>query len=158
MAIILLRLLLSTTWGATRSLDTQTTAGWTVKAEPWGKNSLRVRARLNGAIDLDRPGALLPPSSDNKGAPRRLPLHSEVHVGADTITNGNLVATLGADGLFTFTRHSDGAVVLNETARTILLHRRRRGLLVLVLLPCMLSSSRRRQRSAAKAGSRARWM
>ena len=119
MAILLLSLL-TTTWGATRSLDTQTTAGWTVKAEPWGKNSLRVRARLNGAIDLDRPGALLPPSSDNKGAPRRLPSQSEVHVGADTITNGNLVATLGADGLFTFTRHSDGAVVLNETARTIL--------------------------------------
>ena len=91
-----------------------------VKIEPWGPNSLRVRvAMAGGAVRDGLPGALIPPGSDNKGAPA-LPAAAQITVDAvaSKITNGEISATVSTStGLVTFNRVSDGSVVLQEVGR-----------------------------------------
>jgi hypothetical protein len=112
------------TAGTAAALELRTAAGQ-VKIEPWGQNALRVRAALGAdGVVQDLPGALIKPGSDNKGAPlagagaaTTAAASSEVSVTAAGITNGNIAATVGDDGLVTVTRVSDGATVLQELAR-----------------------------------------
>eukprot|EP01043_Picozoa_sp_COSAG02_P047222 COSAG02_NODE_4503_length_5285_cov_5.431161_1_plen_738_part_00 len=108
-------------------LQLDTPAG-AVKIEPWGANALRVRAVLTGGGSVQElPGALIAPGSDNKGAPLAAAavaagatLDLEVSATHSTITNGNIAAAVGADGLVTVSRVSDGKVVLKELARELL--------------------------------------
>ena len=116
-------------WGiaaaaAQPALELQTAAG-SVKIEAWGANALRVRAVVvgGGAVQEGLPGALIKPGSDNKGAPLAGGVDTPaVAVSAErlSVTNGNIAATVGTDGLVTVTRVSDGAVVLKELARELL--------------------------------------
>ena len=78
-----------------------------VVVEPYGPNALRVRATAAGASFNDAiPSAL----------PRRSPLPPVAPIGP--MRSGNLVAEMAPDtGLLTFTRASDGAVVLRELGR-----------------------------------------
>ena len=89
----------------------------TVKIEPWGANSLRVRVALDGHPIHEGVGALIPPGSDNKGAPVVPASPIAVDEAAGTITNGNIAASVGPDGLVRVSRVSDGAVVLRELSR-----------------------------------------
>ena len=90
------------------------------KRRRWGTNSLRIRIGLGGSAIVDKPGALIPPGDDNKGYPV-LKTTSISHTTAATLgtfVNGNIQATVSADGMVTVFRVSDGAVVLREVART----------------------------------------
>ena len=107
----------------TGALELQTAAGGALKIEPWGANALRVRAVVaGGGAVQELPGALIKPGSDNKGAPLAggATLDAAVDLGRSSITNGNIAATVGADGLVTVSRLSDGKVVLKELAREML--------------------------------------
>ena len=69
-------------------LTSSAAASDTVKIEPWGANSLRVRVALSGTPIHEGVGALIKPGSDNKGA---VPVPSSVvDVAGSTITNGNI--------------------------------------------------------------------
>jgi hypothetical protein len=92
--------------------------GATVKIEPWGANSLRVRVALAGHAISEDVGALIPPGSDNKGAAVVPASPVAVDDVAGRITNGNIAATVGADGLISVSRVSDNAVILQEINRT----------------------------------------
>jgi alpha-glucosidase (family GH31 glycosyl hydrolase) len=97
--------------------------GATVKIEPWGANSLRVRVALAGhTITEDGVGALIPPGSDNKGAAVVPASPVAVDDAAGRITNGNIAATVGVDGLISVSRVSDNAVILRELKRTTVLN------------------------------------
>ena len=95
------------------ALELQTPAG-ALKIEPWGTNALRVRAVVTGGGAVkELPGALITPGSDNKGAPLAGGAAVEaavVAVAHSFITNGNIAATVNADGLVTVSRVSDGLV------------------------------------------------
>ena len=92
----------------------------TVKIEPWGANSLRIRVALGGRSIQDLAGALIRPGSDNKGAAPVpvLPSAVTVHESAARITNGNIAATIGPSGLINVSRVSDSAIILRELSRT----------------------------------------
>jgi len=78
----------------------------TVRIEPWGRNSLRIRGTLWQAIQDDLPGALLAvPSAD-----------ADIQVAPDqaTITNGGLTAEISGSGQLRFLL-SDGRELLSET-------------------------------------------
>lgn len=84
----------------------------TVRVEPWGADSIRVRATKNACFK-DLPGALLPqPDSD--------PSVGEDERGAFLI-NGRMRAELGRDGRLRFLRSDTGKVLLEEPVREILL-------------------------------------
>lgn len=70
----------------------------------------------------DLPGALIKPGSDNKGGPLAGAgaAAAEIFAERGAITNGNIAATVGADGLVTVTRVSDDATVLQELARELM--------------------------------------
>jgi hypothetical protein len=85
--------------------------------EPWGRDSLRVRIAMGaGGVDLDKPGALIKPGSDNKGWPTSTP--GEVAVNARSIQNGHISASVGDDGSITFAKN--GLPVLRESSRKLL--------------------------------------
>lgn len=97
-----------------------------VHVVPFGNNSLRVTASLDGQpIVPSLPGALIPPSERTDAtavlwhrAVTNDPTAAGIAVTRTTITNGNIQAAVdAASGLVTVTRVSDGAVVLNETAK-----------------------------------------
>ena len=78
----------------------------TVRIEPWGRNSLRIRGTLWQAIQDDLPGALLAaPSAD-----------ADIQVAADqaTITNGGLTAEISGSGQLRFLG-AGGRELLSET-------------------------------------------
>jgi hypothetical protein len=107
---------------ASATLELRTALG-AVKIEPWGTNALRVRAVVagGGAVRDGLPGALITPGSDNKGAPLAAPLVPPIVDWQErTITNGNIAATVGSDGLVSVSRVSDGVLVLQELAREVL--------------------------------------
>jgi alpha-D-xyloside xylohydrolase len=85
----------------------------TVRIEPWGADSLRVRGTLRQSVRDDFPGALLatPPPSEGSGAERGAP---EIGDGAARITNGRLTAEITGDGRIRFRRVPDGAELLSE--------------------------------------------
>jgi len=76
--------------------------------EPWGENSLRVRATCLVGIDETKEGALLP----------SFPGQPEIHVEGDkgTIRHGRLTATIHDRGRITFT-NQEGVVLLDERWR-----------------------------------------
>jgi alpha-D-xyloside xylohydrolase len=84
----------------------------TVRIEPWGDDSLRVRGTLAPAIRDDLPGALPPepPSAGTAGEPGG----AEIGDGTARITNGRLAAEVTAGGRIRFVRASDGAALLEE--------------------------------------------
>ena len=82
----------------------------TLRIEPWGENSLRVRAKVGGAILEDVPGALLESPADVPGAGAWV----ELGPNSATIVNGELTATVTPTGRITFTRTSDGTELLAE--------------------------------------------
>ena len=84
----------------------------TVRIEPWGPDSLRVRGTLRGTIRDDLPGALLPappgdpPSPDEPPSPGE-PGSATTGDGTARISNGRLTAEIAADGRITFRRTGD---------------------------------------------------
>jgi len=80
----------------------------TVRIEPWGPDSLRVRGTLWHAISDDLPGALLTPAPDAPGA------RTEIGADAARLVNGQIAAEITAEGLLRFTRGGDGAELLAE--------------------------------------------
>ncbi|WP_424528016.1 TIM-barrel domain-containing protein [Sphaerisporangium viridialbum] len=75
--------------------------------QPWGRDSVRVRAGVHRLLD-DLPGAL-----ESEPAPRE----AEIHIGADsaTLTNGLLRVTVTArDGLLTASRTDTGEELIRE--------------------------------------------
>jgi alpha-D-xyloside xylohydrolase len=72
----------------------------TVRVEPWGANSLRVRGTVWQDIRDDQPGALLAPG----------PARAQIELSTDLarITNGNVTAEISAAGRLRFLRSSDG--------------------------------------------------
>jgi alpha-D-xyloside xylohydrolase len=81
----------------------------TVRIEPWGSDSLRVRGTLWAEIRDDLPGALLPP-------PETEPATATTEIAADQarLSNGRLTAEITAGGRIRFTRTGDGAELLSE--------------------------------------------
>jgi alpha-D-xyloside xylohydrolase len=80
----------------------------TVRIEPWGTDSLRVRGTLGQAIRDDLPGAL--PAAPPEAA------RSTTAVGEDRarVSNGRLAAEITADGRIRFVRTADGTGLLEE--------------------------------------------
>ncbi|MGC8780385.1 MAG: glycoside hydrolase family 31 protein [Anaerolineae bacterium] len=76
-----------------------------LRIEPWGRDSLRVRATVGPAIRDDLPGALLPAAA----------VEPEIAIGEThaTIRNGAIEARLSAEGRLSFFR-SDSAVGASE--------------------------------------------
>ena len=89
----------------------------TVRIEPWGANSLRVRVALDGRPIHEGVGALIKPGSDNKGAEAARGSPVAVDEATATITNGNIAATVGVDGLISVSRVSDSAIIMRELSR-----------------------------------------
>ena len=83
-------------------------AGRTCKIDPWGDDALAV-------VNLPGRGALQLPGFDNKGWPTRAS-QGGVHVTETSVTNGNIVGVVGADGRVTITRKDDGSTVLREVS------------------------------------------
>jgi alpha-D-xyloside xylohydrolase len=81
--------------------------GETVCVEPWGRDSLRVRARKGQAV-LDASWALLPPEHTRTQV--------EISTERGTLRNGNITAEMGASGRLRFLNTSSGAPLLEETA------------------------------------------
>ncbi len=80
--------------------------GQTVRTEPWGKNSLRVRATLNAGIREDWPGALLKPVSTRP--------KTEIGEDKSVIGNGALTAEISASGKIRFLDSATGEEILSE--------------------------------------------
>jgi len=78
----------------------------TVRIEPWGPDSLRVRGTLWEQVRDDLPGALIPAGP--------VPVSIEVGTGAARVTNGALTAEISASGQLRFLRPS-GEELLAET-------------------------------------------
>ena len=66
----------------------------TVRIEPWGRDSLRVRATIGAAIRDDLPGALLDPAA--------VAAHIDIGEARATIRNGALTAEISSKGLIRF--------------------------------------------------------
>jgi alpha-D-xyloside xylohydrolase len=85
--------------------------GQTIKIDPWGRDSLRVRIAPPGQeIRDDLPGALnVQPKS-----------HGKVQLSGNNITNGNLKASVADTGLLTFRRVGGASeiVILQEQERS----------------------------------------
>ncbi len=91
----------------------------TIRIEPWGRNSLRVRGTVWQHIRDDQPGALLPP------APSRAEL--EISEGLARITNGGVTAEISESGRLRFLRAADGRELLAEPVPHFSRRRRRAG-------------------------------
>ena len=80
----------------------------TVRIEPWGADSLRVRAAQGPEVRDDLPGALLPPA----------PVEAEITVAAEvaSLRVGRLCADVTAEGQISFTDTSRGMTLLAEPA------------------------------------------
>jgi alpha-D-xyloside xylohydrolase len=78
----------------------------TVRIEPWGASSLRVRGTLWASVRDDLPGALLPqPAVDPQ---------IEIGAAGARIVHGGLTAEISAGGQLAFRRSADGAPLLAE--------------------------------------------
>jgi alpha-D-xyloside xylohydrolase len=100
-----------------RTLDGASALEWTgrqetLRVEPWGADSLRVRAKVGGPILEGLPGALIdPPTAAADDGPR-----AEVTISARTATvvHGAITATVSLTGRIRFTRTEDGSELLAE--------------------------------------------
>lgn len=79
--------------------------GETVRIEPWGENSLRIRASLNNGLH-DPDWALLPPAEKNAVI--------EVDQEQTVITNGDIQGRISADGRISMVNTSNGETILEE--------------------------------------------
>jgi alpha-D-xyloside xylohydrolase len=79
----------------------------TVRIEPWGTDSFRVRGTLWQAVRDDQPGALLP-------VPPTARVQVEVTAGSARIVNGRLIAEISAEGRVRFVGAQDDAELLAE--------------------------------------------
>ena len=75
----------------------------TVRIEPWGPGSLRVRGTVWEKIRDDLPGALTPLEA---GTVEPVPAAIEIGTGSARITNGGLTAEISASGQLRFLRAS----------------------------------------------------
>ena len=77
-----------------------------VLIEPWGRDSLRVRSTIGGAVRDDFVSALLPPTS----------IDPQITIGSDesTIRNGQITARMSAEGLIRFFNTTNGTELLAE--------------------------------------------
>lgn len=96
-------------------------AGQDIKFEKWGANAVRARAVPAGSEFRDSPdviSALVPPSEEAAAAATGpcplVELQSGTSQAAPGLTNGNIKASVGADGKICFTRVSDGKTLLTE--------------------------------------------
>ena len=90
-------------------------SGQDVKIEAYGANAVRVRAVPSGAAFRDEPdviSALLPPSQSRTTGCRAASL--TIANTTQTLVNGNLNASVLADGRLVFPRVSDGKPLLGE--------------------------------------------
>lgn len=78
----------------------------TVRVEPWGANSVRVRGTLWQEIHGDLPGALLPAPAE--------PATIEISGNSARLVNGGIIAEISAAGRLRFLRASDGTELLTE--------------------------------------------
>lgn len=120
------------------TFHTRVKGALTIQVEPWGEDSLRVRIPLDSStVRDDLPSPFVPPPNKSHserlekfGEESRFHCESEPEsglqgrkrdgsAGLGAVTNGNLRADVGPDGLLTFTRISDGKVVLQESRRTV---------------------------------------
>lgn len=81
-------------------------AGQVVKVEPFGSDSLRIRASPNGQFQDDLPGALLPQPLS------RSPVSC---VRQSSVSNGNIQADVLSDGRLSVKQVSTGTILLEET-------------------------------------------
>jgi hypothetical protein len=98
-------------------------AGQDIRLEAHGEHAIRVRAVPSGhQFRDDLVSALVPPPPLFRATDGECP-SARVGVGSDeenaaapppVLTNGNLKAAVGDDGKITFTRVSDGKVLLSE--------------------------------------------
>jgi alpha-D-xyloside xylohydrolase len=79
----------------------------TVRIEPWGPDSLRVRGTVWQAVRDGLPGALLP-------APAAVSAWAEITPGLARVINGRVTGEITADGRVRFVRTSDRAELLAE--------------------------------------------
>lgn len=82
--------------------------GEIVQIEPWGKDSLRVRATQGAGIQGDLPGGLLEPVAQRAT--------TEIAASHARIQNGSLAAEINDRGIIHFLNTSTGAVLLEEDA------------------------------------------
>jgi alpha-D-xyloside xylohydrolase len=82
----------------------------TVFIEPWGQDSLRVRATMGARIRDDLPGVLQPPPPSN----------AQVAIGAEQamIRNGNIAAEISSAGRIRLLNAETGAALLTEREDT----------------------------------------
>jgi alpha-D-xyloside xylohydrolase len=80
----------------------------TVRVEPWGPGSLRVRGTVGQQIRDDLPGALLP------AVPGAEPARIELTADTARIINGELTAEISSEGRLRFLRTRDRAELLAE--------------------------------------------
>jgi alpha-D-xyloside xylohydrolase len=111
--VVLLLLVCSITTQAASDCVIVSTADQDVKIEAFTANALRVRAvPTGGKFRDDLISALLPTPSD--GVASQYCTFLNLATGPTDVTNGNIKATMGADGKLTFTRVSDSKVLLVE--------------------------------------------
>ncbi len=79
----------------------------TVRIEPWGPDSLRVRGTVWQAVRDGLPGALLP-------APPAVNARAEITPDLARVINGRVTAEITAGGRVRFVRTSDRAELLAE--------------------------------------------
>eukprot|EP00118_Oscarella_pearsei_P028917 m.3257 g.3257 ORF g.3257 m.3257 type:complete len:665 (+) comp9197_c0_seq1:1041-3035(+) len=83
----------------------------TMRIDPWGRDSLRIRILVNGTqIRDDLPGALTTAPTSSR---------QDVEISQKQVKNGNIQATVSDNGLITFTRLDDNKVILKESARKL---------------------------------------
>jgi alpha-D-xyloside xylohydrolase len=84
-----------------------------VQIEPWGRDSLRIRATANPSIRDDLPHALLEPA----------PLEVTISITSEraTLSNGAISAEISAGGLIRYFDSISGAELLAETPRWLIL-------------------------------------
>ena len=96
-----------------------TFAGQDIKLEKFGDDAVRARAVPTGGSFLDSPdviSALVPPAGKQiaAGPCPLVQLEDALASAPPSLTNGNIKASVSADGKISFTRVSDGAKLLTE--------------------------------------------
>src|SRR5256885_11147367 len=78
----------------------------TLRIEPWGRDSLRVRSTVSAGIRDDLVSVLLPPAETD----------AQITIGAEgaTIRNGALTASISPEGLIRFSNTANGTELLAE--------------------------------------------
>eukprot|EP01048_Picozoa_sp_COSAG05_P008502 COSAG05_NODE_649_length_8102_cov_157.470823_13_plen_243_part_00 len=114
-ALTAVRLLTASSGTPPMCLDVHV-AAQEVRIEAWGENAVRVRAVPSGkTIRDDLVSALVPPPP---GLDTGSSACASTALGASgqSVTSGNIMASLGADGRLSFTRLSDSKLLLQEAA------------------------------------------